>query len=268
MAKGGIPIINAVDRALLVMEALYHNEGEMGVSEIAAEMKLYKSTVFRTLVTLENKGYVYRNGTTGKYGLGLRLFALGMVVGEKMSIDRILAPHAKVLTDKYNEVFHYTILDLNARSRPQLILIYRMENDATLLKVTPQVGTSSLAHCSSSGKALLAFCDPAYLGRFEGCPLPGRTANSITDWKALGKELAAIRERGYAVDDEELEIGLTCVGVPILGNDGYAVGAISLSGPTSRMKAHDIEELVGDMKSVVEKVKSLLVLKNPNDLGR
>ncbi|WZL74027.1 IclR family transcriptional regulator [Clostridiaceae bacterium 35-E11] len=249
--------INSIDRALNILLLLYDVQKELGVTEIGRHLGLYKSTVHRTLAALENKGFVQQNPENGKYWLGMKIYALGMVVGEKMSLKHLIKPYATELSQKFNEAVNVSILDTNAQDYPKTILILK-EEGSTRLQVNPSVGSSSESHCSAVGKCLLAFSPKEALEKLEGKEFPIYTKNTIGNWEQLVKQLEVIRLEGYAIDNEELEIGLTCVAAPIFDKDNKAIASISISGPTSRIHSSDIDKIIKEVKMTAYKISSLM----------
>lgn len=249
-------IIQSVDRALEVMIYLYHEGKETSITKIAADLGVYKSTVYRTLVTLENRGFVRKNPETERYWLGNRLFVLGKGVENRMGLPEIVRPYAKKLYDAYCEVVNVSILERNPDDVYRSVIILKEESDRQVLTVNPPVGSSSECYCSSVGKCLLAYSDDIDLGVYETHPMRPHTDHTITTVAALRSELAKVRDRGYAMDHEELEYGLTCIGAPILNQKGEAMAAISLSGPTSRMLSGDIEERIEAVKRIAREISS------------
>lgn len=249
-------IIQSVDRALEVMIYLYHEGKETSITKIAADLGVYKSTVYRTLVTLENRGFVRKNPETDKYWLGNRLFVLGKGVENRMGLPEIVRPYAKKLYDAYCEVVNVSILERNPDDVYRSVIILKEESDRQVLTVNPPVGSSSECYCSSVGKCLLAYSSDIDLGVYDTHPMRPHTEHTIITVSALRAELAKVRERGYAMDHEELEYGLTSIGAPILDQKGEAVAAISLSGPTSRMLTGDIEERIEAVKRIAREISS------------
>lgn len=248
-------IIGAVDRALDIIIYLYHEGREKGISEMARDLDLHKSTVHRNLTTLENKGFVYQNEETGKYWLGMKLFAIGMVVGDNLTLTQVIKPFTKALYDEFKEVINVSILEMSADSL-RSIIIYKEENHKQVLMVNPPVGSSSECHCSSVGKCLLAFNKDIDFDKYKDKPLRKYTENTIDNWDDLAKNLESVRIDGYALDDEELERGLTCIGAPILDRNGVAIAAISLSGPTQRMKDGSFEYKIQRVKEIANLISS------------
>lgn len=249
-------IIQSVDRALEIMIYLYHEGKETSITKIAADLGVYKSTVYRTLVTLENRGFARKNPETEKYWLGNRLFVLGKGVENRMGLSEIVRPYAKKLYDAYCEVVNVSILERNPDDVYRSVIILKEESNRQVLTVNPPVGSSSECYCSSVGKCLLAYSADIDLGVYETHPMRPHTDHTITTVAALRSELAKVRDRGYALDHEELEYGLTCIGAPILDQKGKAVAAISLSGPTSRMLSGDIEERIEAVKRIAREISS------------
>ena len=250
-------IINALDRALDVMILLYHEKREMGVTEISKELGVYKSTIHRTLYTLENKGFVNQNKENGKYWLGTKLYAIGMVVGEKFSIKELVKPYTKELNKEFNEVVNVSILEEKSDDCPRSIVIHIESGSNQLQSVNPTVGSSCECYCSAVGKCLMAYNDINY-NRFKNIEITKYTETTIDNWDEMNKVLEKIRENGYAIDNEELEHGLTCIGAPILDKNNKAIAAISLSGPTARMKSGDFDYKIKRVIETAKKISDLL----------
>lgn len=246
--------IVSVDRALDVLILLYKNGEGMGVSEIGRELDLHKSTVHRTLATLENKGFVYQNKENGKYWLGLKIYAMGLLVGEKLSLNDIIKPYAKKLFAEFHEVVNVSILDKDVKKGYKSVIILKESENNKVLSVNPNVGSSSDVHSSSVGKCLLAFKDDVDIERFSSIHLNKYTDNTIVNYDELVKELSDIREKGYSVDNEEQEIGLFCIGAPIMDKKGNAVAAISISGPTARMKDDNLDKKISRLIEVANEI--------------
>ncbi|MFZ7102639.1 MAG: IclR family transcriptional regulator [Peptococcaceae bacterium] len=250
-------LINSVDRALDIL-LLFQSEGEeMGITRISNSLGVYKSTVYRTLATLENKGFVQQNPENGKYWLGLRLYSLGMLIKDKLTLKHLVHPYGKALSEKFKEVVHISVLDKNSEVYPKHIIIDKFQSQQ-VLSLTPPIGSSACCHSSAVGKALLAFADKNYLAKYMENELPKFTEKTITTWPGLLEELAKIRMQGYALDDEELELGLSCIASPILGINGEALAALSVSGPTARIKAEKFTEIVQGVSDTAKQISLLI----------
>lgn len=250
--------INSIDRALDILILIYEKNRELGISEIARELDLYKSTVHRTLETLESRGFVSKN-ELNKYWLGVKLYALGAVAGNTITLKNLVQPYAKALSEKFNEVVNVSILDETAKRLPKTILFHKeIPFRNSLVTINPPLGASTEAHYSAVGKCILAFSPKELLDTYTCTELPVYTDKTISDWNELLVHLEAVKEQGYAMDDEDYEIGLVCIAVPILDRSGHAVAAISLSGPSERMRKHDYATVISELKAVTQQISSTL----------
>lgn len=246
--------IVSVDRALDLLITLYKNEEGMGVSEIGRELNLHKSTVHRTLATLENKGFVYQNKENSKYWLGLKIYAMGLLIGEKLSLNDVIKPYAKKLFEEFHEVVNVSILDKDEKKGYKSVIILKESENVKVLSVNPNVGSSSDVHSSSVGKCLLAFTNGVDIEKFLKIPLIKYTNNTISSYNELVEELNNIREKGYSLDNEEQEIGLFCIGAPILDKSGNAIASISISGPTARMKDANLDKKINRLVEIAREI--------------
>lgn len=247
-------VIQSVDRAMELLIYLYNQGRETGITKIASDMGVYKSTVFRTLSTLEARGFVSRNPETERYWLGSRLFTLGKSVENKMGMQAIIRPYARKLYDAYHEVVNVSILERNPHDVYRSILILKEESDRQLLTVNSPIGSSSECHCTAVGKCLLAFSDKIDLSVYQQTKLAAHTEYTIMTYERLVSEISHVKDNGYAIDHDEQEAGLTCIGAPILQHAGASVAAISLCGPTSRMLAGDIDERIEAVRRIAREI--------------
>lgn len=250
--------INSIDRALDILTLIYDKNKELGISEIARELDLYKSTVHRTLETLESRGFVSKNDQN-KYWLGVKLYALGAVAGNTIPFKNLVQPYAKTLSEKFHEVVNVSILDETVKELPKTILIHKeLPSGNSLITVNPPLGASSEAHYSAVGKCLLAYTSEEMLNSYQCTELPVYTKNTISTWDGLMNELEVVREQGYAIDNEDYEIGLTCIAAPIIDASGHAIAAMSLSGPSERMRKHDYRILIEELKTITLKISQMI----------
>ncbi|HEY3366451.1 MAG TPA: IclR family transcriptional regulator [Symbiobacteriaceae bacterium] len=224
--------VKSLTKALDLMSVMGKRRHAMGVTELAAEVEMNKSSVHRLLKTLAASGYVDRNPTTRQYFLGPRLFALGKVYDSTVALKGLARPVMERLAQQHGEAVHLTVPARSERGIPSLIMLEKIESNYHLT-LTPYPGALSPAYCTGAGKVLLAYVMEDSLAELAG-PLPRYTVHTVTDVGELRAELATIRDQGYAFDREELEIGLTCVAAPVWEGK-QVIGAISLSGPTTRL---------------------------------
>jgi DNA-binding IclR family transcriptional regulator len=246
--------INSVERALDLLLYISREEEPVGVSHISKAMGMHKSTVFRTLATLESKQFVVQDLTTGKYSLGVALFS----ISRKTKHYDVFKHYTLPLAKEFRETVNISVLEKASDGTYRSTIVAKEENSDNSLSVNPKIGTSVECYCCAVGKCLLAFSRDVSVESFTKYSFIRYTDKTIADPAELVKELARVRAAGYAVDDEEKEVGLTCVAVPILDSEGWAVAAMSFSGPTVRICSHDIEVLARSLQNVAAKITTSL----------
>jgi DNA-binding IclR family transcriptional regulator len=221
--------LSSVANSLRLIKAFSEDEYEIGISDLAKRLGLAKSTVHRLASTLLEEGMLEQNPVDGKYHPGLALFELGAMVRRKMDFTMEARPFLRTLMEKTGETVHLAILDHDS------ILYIITHESKQALRMGSKVGTRVPAHSTAVGRALLAFQPEEELERIIALGLPASTPKTIVETKALHRELATVRARNYAIDDEESEIGLRSIAAPIRIHTGAVVAAISIAGPVHRM---------------------------------
>nr|WP_168505505.1 IclR family transcriptional regulator [Streptomyces sp. S1D4-11]QIY93710.1 IclR family transcriptional regulator [Streptomyces sp. S1D4-11] len=229
--------VQSVDRAVSVLEILAQR-GEAGVSEVAAEIDVHKSTAFRLLGALEARGLVEQTAERGKYRLGFGIVRLADAVTGRLDITQQGRQVCERLTEEIGETVNIAVLQKHYAVNLQQV------RGPGAVGTHNWVGQLTPVHATSSGKVLLAHLpakERADVLTASGMQkLPPHT---LTVRTKLEKNLAEARERGYAVTLEELEIGLHAVAAPIRARDGEVVAALSASGPAYRFTEERIHEL-------------------------
>jgi IclR family transcriptional regulator, KDG regulon repressor len=232
--------LSSLANAARLMKAFSDSEYEIGISNLARRLALGKSTVHRLASTLVEAEFLEKNPETGAYRLGLALFELGMLVRRKMSIVNEARPYLRALMEATGESVHLTVLDhasvlyVNNIASPQAI---RMQSN---------LGARVPAHCCSEGKALLAYAPAETVDDVIAAGLGARTPKTIVKPQRLRDELAVVRGRGYALDDEELEIGLRAAAAPIRDHRGQVVAAVSIAGPVQRVSKKTLQRYAAE----------------------
>jgi DNA-binding IclR family transcriptional regulator len=230
--------IQAIERAVAILNAFSTDRPELGVTELADRLGLHKSTVHRFLVNLETGGLVERNPRTARYRLGLRLFELGGLVLQQLNLWDEALPFLEGLVRDTGETGHLAVLDGG-----EAIYIEKVEARRAL-RIPSAVGRGYPAHATNLGKVLLAYLPPEEVRAIvEERGLAAYTSNTITDLARLEAELVRIRSRGYAVDNEEYDEGLRCIGAPIQDHTGHVVAALGIGGPVTRVTPGRVGEL-------------------------
>lgn len=252
-------VINSIDRALDIFNLLYIEQRDMGVTEISKELGVYKSTIHRTLYTLERKGFIQHNEETGKYGLGIKFYTIGMSLGERLPIKDIVKPFAIELSEEYGEVVNVSILDTTTYKYPKSVLIVKEEKPGQMITVNPKLGSISNCLNAAVGKCLLAYADEGLIDKLKNNDDYLISENRLETWDQIAEMLDDVKKKGYALDNEEAEIGLTCIAAPILDKNNKAVAAISVSGPTSRLgNMEKYEDVLNSVIKVAKRISSKL----------
>ncbi|SDG17720.1 IclR family transcriptional regulator, acetate operon repressor [Sinosporangium album] len=235
--------VQAVDRALDVLEALAAHGGEAGLSEIAARTGLPYGTIHRLLRTLLARGYV-RQESDKRYALGSALVRLGGTAERMVAVWA--QPYLARMVEMSGETANFAVLE------GDFVVYVAQVPSPRRLRMFAEVGRRVLPHCTAVGKVLLADRTDAEVTALVGrTGMPRRTANTLTDLPAVLAELTAVRGRGYALDLGEEEIGVHCMAVPV--RDGARViGAMSVSGPAERIDVLDRADLAESMRGIAE----------------
>ncbi|TQJ86264.1 IclR family transcriptional regulator [Streptomyces sp. SLBN-31] len=229
--------VQSVDRAISVLEILAQR-GEAGVSEVAAEIDVHKSTAFRLLGALEARGLVEQAGERGKYRLGFGIVRLAGAVTGRIDITQQGRPVCERLAEEIGETVNIAVLQEH-----YAINLYQVRGPGAVTAHN-WVGQLTPLHATSSGKVLLAHLpakERATLLAEAG--LKKVTPHTITSKAKLEKHLAEAREAGYAWTLEELEIGLHAMAAPVLDRDGKVIAAVTASGPSYRFTEERMREL-------------------------
>lgn len=222
--------VQVLDRALSVIDALAQRDDECSLAEVSDAVALHKSTVHRILMVLERNRLVLKNARTGRYRLGLKLFELGSRAIAGTHLREQARPYLSRVMFETGETVHLCIFD-----NGEVVYVDKIEPQKTV-RTTSTVGRRSPAYCTSVGKAILAQLPPKEVeDTILRLGLRRRTQHTLTTPAALQADLAATRSRGYAIDDEEHEDGVRCVGAAVLDCSGRPVAAISVSGATFSM---------------------------------
>ncbi len=244
--------LSSVANAIRLTKAFSEHEFEMGISSLASRLGLAKSTVHRLATTLVEYDILEQNRESGKYRLGLALFELGTLVRRKMDAVSESRQQMSALLETTGETVQLAVLDHLS------VLYIRILESRQAVRMSSTPGSRAPAHCTSVGKALLAHQPPEVVKQVVDNGLKRYTANTIVDPEALVQELGAIRSRGYAIDDEESEVGLRCVAAPIRNHTGRVAAAISVSAPVQRMTKKNLQTTVPIVVSAAEAISRRL----------
>ncbi|ELZ30553.1 ArcR family transcription regulator [Halosimplex carlsbadense 2-9-1] len=256
---GGSPrTLSTVSTAMEAVKAIEATDGT-GVTELADRLDISKSSAHAYLATLEQSGFLVNRD--GRYELSLMFFVLGEYARNRSLLDEMII---RKLDELAAETAHYTHLVTEENGRG--INLYKGKGEAAVGDDYQRAKRQQrdYLHITASGKAILAFLPQHRVEAIvDRHGLPRRTANTITDREELFDHLATVRERGYAVNDEEEIEGLRAVGAPIRDRDGDVLGSISISGPTSLVDGDTFYEALPER--VMETANIIEVNRNMSD---
>ncbi len=217
--------VEALARGLDILSQFDRATPDLSLAEIAIATSLSKSTVFRLVRTLLEAGYLSRNADTQRYRPGLKVLELGFTALSNLGIQEVARPFLEQLSQEADETASLSLLD-----GLEVVYIDRVRN-RSIVGVVLGLGSRIPAHCASMGKVMLAHLPEDRISTLlQDGDLSPCTAHSQIDVAALGREFAQIRCRGYALNDQELEIGLRAVAAPIWDHERQVVAAINATG--------------------------------------
>lgn len=245
--------IQALERAFSVIDVLADSDRAIGLVDLSKRVGLHKSTVHRLIMVLERHGYVERDNVLGTYRLGWKLCELGMRTVAKLDYPIVARPFLEDLVELTGETAHLGVM----RSGE----VYSLVNveSSRQVRSPATVGRRNAVHCTSLGKAILAFANPQETERFLSTALlKSFTPKTITQPEQFREELQKVQKLGYAMDDEEVEEGLRCVGAPVRDYSGKVIAAISIAGPTSRLTLDRMDVVSGHVIRVAAQLSERL----------
>jgi DNA-binding IclR family transcriptional regulator len=248
----GVASLTAL-KALNVLEAVAESADPAPLAEISRRAQIDKSTTHRMLATLVSAGYVHREPHSRRYSLSYRVVSLSRNLLADNEVFQLTRTVLESVSQQTGESIHLCVLD-----GIESVLVQRVKG-SQLVAVDFQVGDRSLLHCTSIGKALLAWQSPAVIEAQIGSGLPRMASRTITDPDGLRAELARVREQGYAIDDHELSDSMRCIAAPVFERDAQVRMGISISGPDSRFTLRYLEQhLLGPLRAASRELSQKL----------
>lgn len=241
--------VQSIDRALRLLDVVCTAERPVSLAHASARVKLHKPTAHRLLQALGQHGLVSQDADTKAYRPGLKLFELSHEVLRHMELRTQALPELAELNRRTNETVHLAVLD-----EGDVIYMDKEESQHTI-RMFSAIGKRGPAHCTGVGKVLLAYLPPEELQQVLAVKKLKRfTPRTITTVAGLKRELALIRERGYAIDDTEHEAEIRCAACPVRDHTGRVVAAVSLTAPTLRMTRERIEAMAPLVRDYADRI--------------
>ena len=249
----GTQSVPALEKAFSILEMLAESGTGLTLQELVRRSKLPKSSVHCILVTLQRQNYLHRNESTGRYMFGVKLFSLANMAISGLRLREQALPHLYALMQQTRLTTHMAILEEN-----EAVLIAKVDGPG-MFRAATWIGKRMELHCTGLGKALIAHVpEPRLEELLHKHSLPRHNENTLASVRRLREDLAKAAKRGYAVDDEEDEIGARCIGAPVLGEDGSVLAAISIAGTTSQITGENEHELARPLKHAAAAISATL----------
>jgi DNA-binding IclR family transcriptional regulator len=229
-------MIQAVSRAMDLLEQFQLGDAELGITDLSNRLHLQKNNVFRLVATLKAKNYIEINNSTGKYRLGIKTRALGQLATRLTDFTDHARTFLDGLKQKCHETCYFSII-----KDGYTYYLDGVESDLPV-RVSQQIGSSRPLYCTAAGRVQLAFmAPPKQLELLSASEMKGLTAKTITDRALLKNELNRIAKQGYAVDDQEHDAGVMEIAAPVFDSHGAVIGALSILGPEMRLAGFRLE---------------------------
>jgi DNA-binding IclR family transcriptional regulator len=246
--------LQGLDRVVAILDLLGASDCSLSLAEICQRMDLHKSTAHRALMALERTGMIER-APSNRYRLGLKLYDMGSRAVEQIDLRARVHPHLRKLALRVGETVHLGVLH-----KTRVVYIDKVEPINRRVCISSRTGTSNPVYSTSLGKAILAYLPMSQLDPIMAeLVFNAFTSKTLTGKEELVDALARVRRRGYAVDDEEMEIGTRCVGAAILSADGLPVAAVSVSGSASRLAAHCVPAIAQHVMNCAREISATLM---------
>lgn len=232
-------LVQTIERVAFILDIVGRYPNGLSLGDLAHEANLPKGSAHRLLSSMTYFDFVRQDPTTKNYHLGFKLVDLGNLLLSQIDLRSEARPFLIHLSESVKETIHLVVLDGNMALYIDKVDLYTKSSG---LQMISRLGSRIELHCSSVGKVLLANMEDSDAEAIiSNTGLTRRTAKTITDPSQLMRHLSSIREKGYAIDDEENEGGIRCVGAPIRNERGQVKAAMSISGPATRITPERIE---------------------------
>ena len=244
----------SVEKALQIIEVMSKSRGAMRLSDISTEVGLPSSTIIRFLNSLMGYNYVNQDRETLKYSLSLKFCYIASKVSSQISLRDVIRPFLIELSEKCGESACLAIVE-------DLMMTYIdvVDGPDNMLKTMQRIGKRAPLHSTGVGKLILQEFDATEVDKFiQERGLPSLTPNTITTKEVLIEELIKIKQQGYALDNEECELGARCVAAPLRDYTGKIIACISISGPISRVTNEKMREIQETIIAYSERISKTL----------
>ncbi len=247
--------VPALDKGLSILELLARSTRGLTLGEVSRQLRMPKSTAHSLLLTLERRGYLHRSQRSGRYLFDLKLLSLSNMALNGLKFREQAKPFLRALSESTRLTVHMAVAE-----HDEVVLIEKLDPPGGS-RVATWIGRRMDAHCTGIGKALLAYLPDSELDRLiREKGLPRHNENTIASARRLKTEMERILAAGYALDDEEDEVGYRCVAVPVFDRAGRAIAGISVVGTTDQITSDNVLPLAERVKQTGAKISEFIAL--------
>ncbi|MGR7923102.1 DNA-binding transcriptional regulator KdgR [Zobellella denitrificans] len=244
--------VSSVLKVFGILQALGEEES-IGVTELSQRVLMPKSTVYRFLNTMKTLGYVAQEGDSEKYNLTLKLFELGARALQNVDLIKFADVQMRELSEQTHETIH-----LGAFEEDSIVYIHKIDSLYNL-RMYSRIGRRNPLYSTAIGKVLLAWRDEQEVRDIlKPVEFKAHTANTIMDVDTLVQDLVKVKGQGYAEDNEEMEIGLRCIAVPVFDRFGFVVAGLSISFPVVRFDEQRLSHYIAMLHQAARKISEQL----------
>ena len=249
------------EKLLQVLEALAYQNQPIKLGDLARQLEMNNSTLYRFLSALQNMGYLNQNEGDGKYALNLKLCYLGEMVRRNQSIVALLHRGVVEASTLFQETAHLTQI-----ADQSIVYVDNVTVASQSLTIRQYIGKTAPMHCTGAGKLFLSdYSEEQLTAYLAAQPLRAMTPYTITTREGLLQELETVRQQGYALDNEECELGMRCAAAPVRDYTGQVVACLSVSAPTARLTDEVIRRKIHSLMEIAQRASSELWYQGQED---
>lgn len=242
------------EKLLQVMEALAYQSQPVKLGDLAKQLGMNNSTLYRFLSALQNMGYLNQNEGDGRYALNLKLCYLGEMVRRGQSIVTLLHHAVVEASTLFQETAHLTQI-----ADERIVYVDNVTVASQSLTIRQYIGKTAPMHCTGAGKLFLSgFSEEQLAAYLAAHPLRAMTPYTITTREGLLQELEAVRQQGYALDNEECELGMRCAAAPVRDYTGQVTACVSVSAPAARLTDEVIRRKIHSLMEIAQRASGEL----------
>lgn len=243
--------MQTIDRISQLLEFLSNHKDGIGINEISEKLDLPLSTTHRMLNGLKKNGYISQDIISKRYKLGVGILSLAIHLLNDMDIIKVGKPIIEDLSTKYGQLIFLSVLENDK------VTCVDMVNNAERMRFYVQIGSPMPVHCSASGKSIVAYLDEDQINKFlENESRTIYTSYTKLETYEIKKELSMVKELGYAVCDEEMEVGVMAISTPIRGKYGDVYASITIM--LIKQLQYDASQIIQDLKDSADKISKFL----------